>query len=148
MKPNEPKKGEQKKIENKTSNIREELIKDYEVTGELAEEKSMKFAIVSMSNGKKALLETDRVWINDKPKFGQWRALHLSYFKKMSINARKIEGFADFEYQVIFAHSGFYKKNPVGRYDYSPKMIEWIKKVTSYPQLDEELKIYKSQHCK
>jgi hypothetical protein len=54
---------------------------DWRTKGQLETEKDESFAILRLWNGAKALIATHRVWINDKPKFGAWRALQLSYFK-------------------------------------------------------------------
>lgn len=68
------------------------------------------FALLEMNLGDKCLVHQSRVWINDKPKFGNWRVLHLSYFKEVNLGARKVKGFSEFGYQAVFAHAGMHNR--------------------------------------
>ena len=118
---------------------------DWRTKGSIEAEKCDLFAILRLWNNKHALLSTHRVWINDKPKFGGWRALHLPYFMSQNVCARKVDGFEEFEYQVIFSHAGMYKKTGM-TFDYPPAMAAWIKPLCIEQTLDAELNIYKTRH--
>ena len=118
---------------------------DWRTKGSIEVEKCDLFAILRLWNNKHALLSTHRVWINDKPKFGEWKALHLPFFRSQNVSARKVEGFEEFEYQVIFSHAGMYKKSGL-TFDYPPAMAAWIKPLCLQQTLDAELNIYKTRH--
>lgn len=118
---------------------------DWRTKGSIETEKCDLFAILRLWNNKHALLSTHRVWINDKPKFGEWKALHLPFFRSQNVSARKVEGFEEFEYQVIFSHAGMYKKSGL-TFDYPPAMASWIKPLCLQQTLDSELTIYKTRH--
>ena len=73
--------------------------------GIMVEEKGQDFAImkISATDGEKALVSSKRVWINDKPKFGNWKPLKLDAFKNQHVCARKVPAKwagSDFQYQV------------------------------------------------
>ena len=126
---------------------------DWLTKGSIETEKCDLFAILRLWNNKLALLSTHRVWINDKPKFGEWKALHLPFFRLQNVSARKVEGFEEFEYQVIFSHAGMYKKRGLAfdrhlnrQFDYPPAMAAWIKPLCLKQTLDAELNIYKTRH--
>ena len=122
-------------------------ILDSEMTGQMLSQKCDLFAILQLSNGEKALLSNHRVWINDKPKFGGWRALYLDYFKTMNVNARQVSGFAEFSYQVSFCHTGMNKRNWQTRlFEYPENMLAWMKPMRVTDTMDKELTLYKSRH--
>ena len=93
--------------------------------------------------GEKVLLCESRVWINDKPKFGTWKPLTFDFFRNVSLQARRVKGYADFDYQAVFGHTGMYKRDYATReFLYPPPMAEWVKTRHSTVTLDEELRFY------
>lgn len=63
------------------------------------EEKGDTFAIIGLANHKKALVSGHRVWINDKPKYGGWKSLYMSYFKNLRVSYCKLH-FKKAEYVI------------------------------------------------
>lgn len=80
--------------------VKIDLVDSY-TTGNIVTEKNDEYAIFLLNTGDNCLVSTNRVWLNDKPKFGNWRACHLHFFKPVSVSARKVEGHPEFKYQVI-----------------------------------------------
>ena len=118
-------------------------LKDTNTMGQLWKERSVNFAIMKTTNGEKVLLSCSRVWINDKPKFGSWKPLTLEFFRNVNLQARRVEGCADFAFQAVFGHTGMYKRDYVTRdFLYPPQMSEWIKGISKKAMLDEELRQY------
>lgn len=121
------------------------VIEDHETTGQIHSSSSKTFAILKLKNQEKALLHTNRVWIKDKPKFGGWRALYLDYFKTLNVCARRVEGFSDFSYQVMFCHAGMNRRDPLThRFIYPANMKNWMLPLKNSTELDQELKLYRS----
>ena len=82
-----------------------EWLSDQSTLGILHQELSHKFAILSLNSpvGAQALLHFDRVWVTDHPmveEFG-WKGLFRSSEQGVRVNARKVGGFENFDYQVI-----------------------------------------------
>ena len=118
---------------------------DWRTKGSIEIEKCDLFAILRLWNNEHVLLSTHRVWINDKPKYGGWKPLHLPYFRSQNITARKVEGFEEFQYQAIFSHAGMYKKCGL-TFDYPPPTAAWMKPLIQEHTLNAELDIYRTRH--
>ena len=69
----------------------------------------------------------------------------MPYFRSQNISARKVEGFAEFQYQAIFSHAGMYKKCGL-TFDYPPPMAAWMKPLIQEHTLNAELDIYRTRH--
>ncbi len=122
---------------------------DFETMSTLGPVLSQQYAILNLMGpheGEKALVHERRVWIHDKPKFGNWRALTLNFFKTQVVAARRVEGFEPaFKYQVVFCHSGMRNKDLyTRRYKYPDRMKEWINPLLTVASLDQELQQYRA----
>ena len=91
-------------VTEEASMILPELLRDQDTRGVLHHELGPKFAILSLDYpaGTKALLHCDRMWVTDHPMLGGfgWEVLTLPAEQGVRVNARRVRGFEEFDYQV------------------------------------------------
>ena len=79
-----------------------EFLTDQTTSGTLDQQLSAQFAIISLDfpSGTKALLHCDRLWWADQA-MSVWDRVTD---KVVRVSARRVEGFEEFDYQVLFCH--------------------------------------------
>jgi len=114
---------------------------EHTVSGIYHKSVSSKAAIFKMNNGKRVLVDKDRIWAGDKPFTGSWNDLHNS----VNIRARLVNT-RYFEYQAIFGHYGYHARDKNRHYFYSgPKIKVWVEDRENVKHLDAELSAAKSR---
>lgn len=133
-----------KSEEDKKSLLSHPALNDFDHTASFEKEVSVDFATLTLTNGKKAFVNVNRVWIHRQQMFGGWRCLKLPSFKEVRINARKISpAIHGVEYQVTFCHSGVNTRDwKAKRFTYNEQMQNWIDKVVSLDSLNAELNAF------
>ena len=120
-------------------------LNDFDHAATFEKEISPKFAILKLTNGKKALLHVDRVWIAQNPMYNGFYVLKKPSFKSLQVNARSITPYAGVEYQVTFCHSGVNTRDWKNKkFHYPEKMMNWYEKLVTLDALNSELKAFSS----
>eukprot|EP00092_Neocalanus_flemingeri_P031428 GFUD01034134.1.p1 GENE.GFUD01034134.1~~GFUD01034134.1.p1 ORF type:complete len:720 (+),score=233.20 GFUD01034134.1:76-2160(+) len=127
-----------------------ELLIDQHTCGTLDRELSLKLAILSLSSpaGAKALLHSDRMWVTDHPMFGGfgWEVLTWPAEQGIRVNARRVTGFEEFDYQVTFAHAGVSTFNvEMGDYSYTTELARFAEDKQEVAMLDSQLELFYSK---
>jgi len=154
----------------KESNVKEDLTTDIlalsypeslfdNVTlGTMSQALSQEFAIVTLNCpvGTKALLHCDRVWVTDKPMRmmegaeSDWEELTKAStpgLEGIRINARKVQGFDKFEYQVTFAHIGVGAFEGIkGKSSYTQELAEFARTKEEVEMLDKQLNTFRIEN--
>jgi len=108
-------------------------------TGTLNQQLSAQFAIISLDfpAGTKALLHCDRLWLADQA-MSLWDGLTEQVLK---INARRVEGFEEFDYQVKFARLD----TGVGGSSSTTELAKFATDKLEVETLDKELEMFKEK---
>jgi len=127
-----------------------ELLSDQNTLGTLYQELGHKFAILALDSpvGVKALLQIDRIWVTDHPMFEGvgWEVLSRPSEQGIRVNARKVAGFQEFDYQVTFAHVGVSAFNvEMGEFSYTPDLAKFSEKKQGVEMLDSELETLREE---
>ena len=123
-------------------------LNDFDCAATFEKEVSPKFAILKLTNGKKALLHCNRAWIGHGPMYNGFYVLKKASFKNIQINARTISPpHAGVEYQVTFCHSGLNTRDWKNkRYNYPEKMMTWYESLVTLDSLNSELKAFQATY--
>ena len=123
-------------------------IKDRDHTCQFESEVNRDFAIVKLTNAKRAFIHVKRIWCYNQPMYGGWKSMR-SFQNKFSyaVNARSIEPIKGIEYQVTFAHTTK-SGNTYTKLAYTSQMEEWLEKIVTLDKLNEELKTFKYVYSK
>ena len=115
-------------------------LNDFDCACTFEREISRDFAILKLTNGKKALLHHKRAWIGHGPMYNGFVVLKKASFKTIQVNARSISPpHAGVEYQVTFCHSGLNSRDWKNkRYIYLEEMIKWYEKVVGLAEVSAQ----------
>lgn len=130
--------------------LNETALNDFDHTATFTEEVGKEFGILTLTNGAKAFVHLERVWINKGPMYGGgFRCLRLPTFNQLRVNGRKIPPTHGCEYQVTFCHCGVNTRDWVKKkFTYSEQMQAWMKKIVTFEKMENELRFFQSVNSK